>query len=316
MDGRDPAATPQPPHARQPHFAAKAKNVIFLFLAGGPSQLDLYDYKPRLQQLDGQPVPESFIRNRRFAFIRGWPNLIGSRRTFARYGQAGAEIADVLPQIGSIADDIAIVRSMTTDVFNHAPAKLFMNTGSPQFGRPSMGAWVTYGIGSESQNLPGFVVLQSPGRGPRGGALLWGSGFLPTAYQGVPFRSVGDPILNLTSPRGVSADRQRDVRRRAQLNLTRLAETGDPEIATRISSYEMAYRMQSSAPELIDLSRETRTTLDQYGALPGRASFANDCLLARRMVERGVRFVQIYHTDWDDHDTLGALPSRALPANR
>jgi hypothetical protein len=304
---QQPAPVANPLAPRPPHFAPKARNVIFLFMAGGPSQIDLFDPKPRLQQLDGQPIPESYIANRRFAFIRGRPNLIGSRRRFVRHGQSGAEMVDLLPQIGAVSDDIAIVRSMTTDVFNHAPAKLFMNTGSPQFGRPSMGAWVTYGIGSESQNLPGFVVLQSPGRGPRGGALLWGSGFLPSAYQGVPFRTSGEPILNLTSPRGVSGDRQREMFDAVrELNLRRLADTGDPEIATRIASYEMAYRMQSSAPELIDIGQETQATLNLYGALPGRSSFANDCLLARRLVERGVRFVQIYHTDWDDHDTLGA----------
>jgi hypothetical protein len=307
LSGAEPGQTVNPLTPKPPHFPARARAVIFLFMAGGPSQIDLFDPKPRLQQLDGQPIPESYIKDKRFAFIRGTPKLIGSKRKFARYGIAGAEITDVLPHLASVADDLAIVRSMVTDVFNHGPAKLFMNTGSPQFGRPSMGAWVTYGIGSESQDLPGFVVLQSPGRGPRGGALLWGSAFLPTTYQGVTFRSAGAPILNLASPKGVSADRQRDMFDTVrELNLARLAETGDPEIATRIASYEMAYRMQSSAPELMDIARETKATLEQYGAIPGQASFANNCLLARRLVERGVRFVQIYHTDWDDHDALDA----------
>jgi hypothetical protein len=307
LPGAEPAPVVNPLSPKAPHFAAKARNVIFLFMAGGPSQIDLFDAKPRLQQLHGQPIPASYIQNKRFAFIRGTPKLIGSRRKFARHGRCGTEMADVLPHLASVADDIAVVRSMVTDVFNHGPAKLLMNTGSPQFGRPSMGAWVTYGIGSASQNLPGFVVLLSGGRGPRGGALLWGTGFLPTTYQGVTFRSVGEPILNLARPKGVTAERQRDLFDTVrELNLARLVETGDPEVATRIASYEMAYRMQSSAPELVDLSGETKATLEQYGALPGRASFANSCLLARRLVERGVRFVQLYHTDWDDHETLGA----------
>jgi hypothetical protein len=207
-----------------------------------------------------------------------------------------------LPHTAGIVDDIAIVRSLATDVFNHGPAKVFVNTGSPQFGRPSMGAWVTYGIGSESQNLPGFVVLQSGPRGPRGGAANWGSGFLPTTYQGVPFRTGGEPILNLTSPKGITADRQRRVLDAVRdLNDARYHDTGDDEIATRISSYEMAYRMQTSAPELIDIAEESPKTRDMYGAVPGKVSFANNCLLARRLIERGVRFVQLYHTDWDHH---------------
>ncbi len=211
-------------------------------------------------------------------------------------------MSECLPHLATVVDDLAVVRSLATNVFNHAPAKIFVNTGSPQAGRPSMGAWVTYGIGSASRDLPGFVVLQSGPRGPRGGAPLWGSGFLPTTYQGVPFRSGGEPILNLGRPAGVSAGRQREVLDAVKdLNSARLADTGDPEIATRIASYEMAYRMQTSAPELIDLSRESQQTLRMYAAEPGKASFANNCLLARRLVERGVRFVQLYHTDWDAH---------------
>jgi hypothetical protein len=239
-------------------------------------------------------------------FTKEKPKLLASKRQFRQYGQSGAWVSECLPHLGAVVDDLAFVKSMATDVFNHAPAKVFINTGSAMFGRPSMGAWVTYGIGSEAQDLPGFVVLQSGPRGPRGGAAMWGSGFLPTTYQGVPFRSGGEPILNLTSPPGVTAARQRRALDAVRdLNAVRLADTGDPEIATRISSYEMAYRMQSSAPELIDLGRETKETLALYGAEPGKVSFANNCLLARRLVERGVRFVQLYHTDWDHHGGQG-----------
>jgi hypothetical protein len=291
---------------RKPHFPAKAKSVIYLFMAGGPSQLELFDYKPRLQELNGKAIPDSFIKNKRFAFMdsftREVPKLLGTRRKFARHGQCGTYVSECLPHTAGIVDDIAIVRSIATNVFNHAPAKIFVNTGSPQFGRPSMGSWVTYGIGSESKSLPGFVVLQSGPRGPRGGALNWGSGFLPTTYQGVPFRTGGEPILNLTSPRGITGSRQRQVIDTIRdLNAVHLAETGDAEIATRIASYEMAYRMQTSAPELIDIARENKKTLDMYGAVPGKPSFANNCLLARRLVERGVRFITLYHTDWDHH---------------
>jgi hypothetical protein len=299
-----PASDPLAP--RPGHHPARAKNVIFLFMAGGPSQLELFDYKPKLVELHGKPIPEEFIKGKRFAFMDTFtkkvPQLLGTRRKFARCGQAGTWVSECLPHMATVVDELAVVRSMATNVFNHAPAKIFVNTGSPQAGRPSMGAWVTYGIGSASRDLPGFVVLQSGPRGPRGGAPMWGSGFLPTTYQGVPFRSGGEPILNLGRPPGVSAGRQREVLDAVKdLNSARLADTGDPEIATRIASYEMAYRMQTSAPELIDLSRESQQTLRLYGAEPGKASFANNCLLARRLVERGVRFVQLYHTDWDAH---------------
>ena len=289
---------------KNPHFPARVKSVIYLFMAGGPSQLELFDYKPRLNQLDGQPIPESYLRDRRFAFMSSFtnPRLLGVRRHFARHGKCGAYVSELLPHMASIVDDLAILPAVATDVFNHGPAKLFINTGTAQFGRPSMGSWVTYGLGSESRDLPGFVVLQSGPRGPRGGAPNWGSGFLPTTFQGVPFRASGEPILNLSRPAGVSEDRQRQVLDAVkELNGERLADTGDPEIATRIASYEMAYRMQTSAPELIDLTKETRKTLDLYGVEPGKPSFANNCLLARRLVERGVRFVQLYHTDWDHH---------------
>jgi hypothetical protein len=291
---------------KAPHFRPRAKRVIFLFMAGGPSQLELFDHKPKLNTLHGKPIPADFIKGKRFAFMDTFakkvPKLLGTRRKFRKHGQAGTYVSECLPHTAGVVDEIAVVRSLATNVFNHAPAKLFVNTGSAQAGRPSMGAWVTYGIGSPARDLPGFVVLQSGPRGPRGGAPLWGSGFLPTTFQGVPFRGSGEPILNLTRPRGVSGGRQRAVLDAVKdLNAVRLADTGDPEIATRIASYEMAYRMQSSAPELIDLGREDRRTLALYGAEPGKPSFANNCLLARRLVERGVRFVQLYHTDWDHH---------------
>jgi Protein of unknown function (DUF1501) len=292
------------------HFAPRAKSVIYLFMAGGPSQLELFDFKPELQEFNDQPIPESFIKGKRFAFMDTFakerPKLLGTTRKFAQRGQSGAWVSECLPHLATVVDDLTFVKSMATEPINHAPAKLFVNTGSTQFGRPSMGSWITYGIGSESRDLPGFVVLQSGPRGPRGGALLWGSGLLPSTYQGVPFRNGPEPILDLSSPQGIDDRRQRrtlDVIR--DLNVERLQATGDPEIATRIASYEMAYRMQTSAPELIDLGGETAETLASYGAEPGKPSFANNCLLARRLVERGVRFVQLYHTDWDHHGSPG-----------
>ncbi|MDB5342222.1 MAG: hypothetical protein JWP89_599 [Schlesneria sp.] len=317
-DQRPAIAETQPlgfsPGSRGLHHEPKAKAVIFLFMAGGPSQLELFDEKPKLRELHGQVIPESYVKGKRFAFIKADAKLLGSVRKFGRHGESGAEISELLPHLAGVADDLCFVKSMATDVFNHGPAKLFVNTGSPQFmGRPSMGAWVTYGLGSESRNLPGFVVLQSGPRGPRGGAPLWASGFLPTNFQGVPFRSGKEPILNLESPAGIDVNRQRDfVSTVNDLNALRRETTADPEIATRIASYEMAYRMQSSAPELTDLSGETKETLDLYGAEPGKHSFANNCLLARRLVERGVRFVQLYHTDWDHHGNAGTDLSKSL----
>ncbi|HEX3727831.1 MAG TPA: DUF1501 domain-containing protein [Pirellulales bacterium] len=308
LAGESRAASAPPPDPREPlvprspHFAPRAKRVIFLFMAGGPSQLELFDYKPKLQELDGQIVPPSYTKNKRFAFIKADAKLLGTRRKFAQHGASGAELSELLPQLATVADELCIVKSMVTDVFNHGPAKLFVNTGSSRFGLPSMGAWLTYGIGSPSRNLPGFVVLQSGPRGPRGGNPLWGSGFLPTAYQGVPLLSGPEPILNLANPPDVdAADQAQFFSTVAKLNRQRQAAVGDPEIETRIAAYEMAYRMQSSAPELIDLASETSATLTAYGAEPGKPSFANNCLLARRLVERGVRFVQLYHTDWDHH---------------
>jgi len=292
-------------HPLQPrltHFTPRATNVIFLFMAGGPSHLDLFDYKPKLQDLNGQVIPTSYVENKRFAFLKKDAKLLGTRRQFRKWGQSGTEISELLPHIGSIADQITLIRTMKTEVFNHGPAKLFTNTGSPQFGRPSMGAWVTYGIGSDSQDLPGFLVLHSGPRGPRGGTPLWGSGFLPSTYQGVPLLNGADPILNLSSPPGIDRGRQGEfVKAVNDLNSARLKQVGDPEIATRIATYEMAYRMQTSAPELMDLSNETKDTLNAYGANPAQPSYARNCLLARRLVEKGVRFVQLYHTDWDHH---------------
>jgi hypothetical protein len=286
----------------------KAKNIIYLFMAGGPSQLELFDFKPRLQELNGEPIPQSYLEGKRFAFMNSshGVKLLGTRREFKQHGQSGAWVSDLLPHTAGIVDDISIVTTCQTNLFNHAPAKLFMNTGSGQFGRPSFGSWVTYGIGSESSDLPGFVVLQSGPRGPRGGAVNWGSGFLPTTYQGVPLRSQGEPILNLSNPEGIDEARQRrTIDAVRDLNLKHLVQTGDDEIQTRINAYEMAYRMQSSAPELIDISGESKATLDLYGVDPKKPSFARNCLLARRLVERGTRFVQLYHTSWDSHGGKG-----------
>lgn len=296
---------------REPQFAPKAKRVIFLFMAGGPSQLELFSYKPKLNELHGQAPPKSLLEGKRFAFLKGNETLLGNQRKFDQYGECGMTLSELLPHHRSIVDEVCWLRGVTTDVFNHAPAKLFMNTGFQAPGRPSMGSWVTYGLGSPSQDLPGFVVLQSGPRGPRGGATLWSSGFLPTSFQGVPFRGKGDPILHLQSPPGITRDRERQfVDTVTALNRARLDETGDPEILTRINAYEMAYRMQTSAPELMDLASESATTLESYGVTPGQPSFAANCLLARRLIERGVRFVQLYHTNWDSHggpnETLGA----------
>jgi hypothetical protein len=302
---RDAGAAPErkdPLAPRKPHHPPKAKAVVFLFMAGGPSHLDLFDPKPKLNDLNGQKVPESFTQGKRFAFIKGDAKLLGSPQKFEKAGKCGMAISHLLPHHRAIADDVCWLRGMKTDVFNHGPAKCFVNTGSPQFGRPSMGAWLTYGLGSESDSLPGFVVLQSGPRGPRGGAALYSSGFLPSVYQGVPFLKGSNPILDLAPPPGVDRKAQGEfVDAVKDLNGLRHGATGDPEIQTRIAAYEMAYRMQSSAPELMDLAKEDKKTLDLYGAQPGKPSFAANCLLARRLVQRGVRFVQLYHTNWDHH---------------
>ncbi len=302
----DPTVAELNPLAPKPtHFPARATNVIFLFMAGGPSQLELFDYKPKLTELNGEPIPESYVAGKRFAFMDSShrTNLLGTRRTFNQYGENGTWVSDLLPHTAQIIDQLTLIKTCKTDLFNHAPAKLFMNAGTGLFGRPSMGAWVTYGLGSECADLPGFVVLQSGPRGPRGGGVLWGSGMLPTTYQGVPLRNQGDPILNLSTPQSVdNAAQRRVIDTVRDLNLKRLVETGDEEISTRINAYEMAYRMQTSAPELMETERESQETLDLYGIRdPGESSFARNCLLARRLVERGVRFIQLYHTNWDHH---------------
>jgi hypothetical protein len=298
-------ASADPLAPKPPQFPAKAKNVIFLFMAGAPSHLELFDNKPALKKFDGTLPPPELLKGYRSAFINPNSKLLGPKFEFSKYGQSGAELTPLLPHLSGIVDDISIVKSMVSDAFNHAPGQLLMNTGTMQFGRPSMGAWVTYGLGSESRDLPAFVVFSSGKKGPSGGNSCWGSGFLPTVYQGVQFRSSGDPVLYLSNPPGVDNELQRDsLDSLKRLNEMRSGITGDPEIATRINSFEMAFRMQSSAPELMDLSKESKETLELYGAEPGKPSFANNCLLARRLVERGVRFVQLYHEAWDQHSAL------------
>ena len=274
-------------------------------MAGAPSHLELFDFKPQLAKFDGTLPPPELLKGYRAAFINPNSKLLGPKFKFAKYGKSGAELSELLPHLSTVVDDIAIVKSMATDAFNHAPGQILMNTGSQQFGRPSMGSWVTYGLGSESQDLPAFVVFSSGKKGPSGGNSCWGSGFLPTVYQGVQFRGSGDPVLYLSNPRGLDQQLQRDsLDTLRHLNQMRLEATGDPEIATRINSFEMAFRMQTSAPELMDLAKEPKKILDMYGAEPGKPSFANNCLLARRLVERGVRFVQLYHEAWDQHGNL------------
>jgi hypothetical protein len=298
-----PSINPLAP--RKPHFPAKAKNVIFLFMEGGPSQIDLFDPKPALQQWHGKPLPASMTKNLRLAFTKPDAAVLASPRTFTPQGKCGTEFSDWIPNIGSCADDICLVRSMYTDAFNHHPGQLLLFGGSIQVGRPTMGAWVLYGLGSESQNLPGFVVLGS-GVGTSGGTSNWSSGFLPSTYAGVVFRSSGDPVLYLSNPPGITRDMQRaGLDALKDLNEEHYAQTGDLEIASRISSYELAFRMQMAAPELLDFSKESPETLDMYG-VNGEATkqFGTNCLLARRMVERGVRFVMLTHASWDDHTEL------------
>ena len=302
------SSSPENPLApKQPHFKPKAKRVIFLFMAGAPSHLDLFDYKPELVKWNGKPPPDELIKNYRAAFINPNAALLGPKFKFAKHGKCGAELSELLPHLATVVDDIAIVKSMHTDAFNHAPGQILMSTGAQQLGRPSLGAWTTYGLGSESQDLPGFVVFSSGAKGPSGGASNWGNGFLPSTHQGVMFRNQGDPILYLSNPKGVDAQMQRDsLDSIKRLNKMRLDVVGDPEIATRINSYEMAFRMQTSGPELVDIAKEPKEILEMYGAEPGKPSFANNCLLARRLVERGVRFVELFHEAWDQHGNLVA----------
>jgi hypothetical protein len=290
---------------RAPHYAPKAKRVIFLFMAGGPSHLELFDNKPHLARFDGQLPPAELLKGYRAAFINPDARLLGPKFKFARHGQSGTEVSELLPHLSKVVDELAVIKGMTTDAFNHAPGQIMMSTGAMIFGRPSMGAWVCYGLGSESQDLPGFVVFSTGKKGPSGGSSNWGSGFLPTVYQGVQFRTGGDPVLYLSNPRGIDRETQRDSLDAVRtLNELRLRRMGDPEIATRINSYEMAFRMQMAAPDVVDLNREPQHILDLYGAKPGQPSFANTCLLARRLLERGVRFVEIFHEAWDQHGNL------------
>ncbi len=288
-----------------PHFAPKAKRVIFLFMAGAPSHLEMFDNKPQLAKFDGTLPPADLLKGYRAAFINPNSKLLGPKFSFARHGKSGAELSELLPHLAKVVDDIAIVKSMTTDAFNHAPGQLLMNTGSMIFGRPSFGAWTTYGLGSESKDLPAFGVFSTGKKGPSGGNSCWGAGVLPTVHQGVQFRASGDPVLYLSNPQGVDEQLQRESLDSIQkLNQMKLDRVGATEIATRISSYEMAFRMQASAPDLMDLSKEPKHVLDLYGAEPGKPSFANTVLLARRLAERGVRFVQIFHEAWDQHGSL------------
>ena len=290
---------------KQPRYAPKAKRVIYLFMAGAPSHLELFDYKPELAEWSGKLPPADLVKDYRAAFINPSSKLLGPKFKFRKRGQSGAELSELLPYLGQVVDDIAIVKSMHTDAFNHAPGQIQMNTGSQQFGRPSLGAWASYGLGSETQDLPSFVVFSTGSKGPSGGSSNWGAGFLPSVHQGVLFRSVGDPVLYLSNPRGVDQSIQRDsLDTIKRLNQKRLDVVGDPEIATRINSFELAYRMQLSAPELMDITKEPKSVLDRYGAEPGKGSYANACLLARRLVEHGVRFVEIFHEAWDQHGNL------------
>jgi len=302
---------------RPAQFAPRAKSVIYLHMSGSPPQQELFDWKPKLVEHNMQPCPDELLKNQRFAFIKGHPKLLGTPYKFSQHGSSGAWISELLPSIAGISDEMAIIRSMRTDEFNHAPAELFLHTGSARSGGASIGSWVTYGLGSENQDLPGFVVLLSGGTDPSGGKSVWGSGFLPSVFQGVQCRSEGEPILYVSDPKGMS----RDVRRRSldalgQLNELELKEFGDPETLTRIAQYELAYRMQISVPSVMDISQEPKHVLEAYAAKPGAGSFANNCLQARRLVERGVRYVQLFDWGWDIHgtgagdDIVTALPKK------
>ncbi len=290
--------------SRKPHFTPKAKHVIYLHMAGSPPQQDLFDFKPKLIELNMKPCPKEILKGERFAFIKGHPKLLGTPHAFKPRGQSGTMVSELLPRFSEMIDDVAVIRSMSTDQFNHAPAQLLLYTGSQRFGGASMGSWATYGLGSENQDLPGFVVMVSGGTDPSGGKSLWGSGFLPSVYQGVQCRTVGEPILYVANPPGIDAAvRRRSLDALERLNQLELQEFGDPETLTRIRQYELAYRMQMSVPEVMDLSKEAGHVHKSYGAEPGKTSLANNCLLARRLVERGVRFVQLFDWGWDMHGT-------------
>jgi hypothetical protein len=308
--GRAKAATERWRGVVQPlHFKPKIKRVIHLYMAGGPSHLETFDPKPKLGEMHGQPMPESFTKGQQIAQLQGQKlSCFGPQHPFRRYGKSGLEFSSLLPMLGQVADDICVIRSMHTEQINHDPAHTFMNTGSNVPGRPSMGSWVLYGLGAETENLPGYVVLTSSGRGGQMqpiAARQWSAGMLPSRFQGVHFHSKGDPVLYLTSPDGVSRDDQRSLLNTVnRLSGLRHDATEDPEILTRVSQYEMAFRMQTSVPELMDISKEDPKTLELYGANPGDGSFASNCLLARRLAERGVRFMQLYHRDWDHHGNI------------
>ena len=301
----------------RPHIAPRAKNVIYIHLVGGPSHLELFDFKPELVKRSGEKCPDHMFKGKQLAFIREHPTLLGTRFSFHRHGQGGLELSEHLPHLGSVADDLAVIKTVRTEQFNHAPAQLFLHTGFERFGRPGIGSWVSYGLGTENRDLPSYVVLIT-GSVAGAGNSLWGSGFLPTLHQGVEFRSQGDPVLFLSNPMGITPGSRRDIVDGINfLNRTALADVGDPEIATRIAQYELAYRMQSSVPELMDTGRESAETVEAYGATPGATSLANNCLLARRLVEKGVRFVQLFDQGWDHHSgVFGSIPNKARQLDR
>lgn len=323
-DGRAaPRGAENPTAQRPPHFAPKAKHVIYLHMSGAPPQQDLWDDKPALVKHNMQPCPDELLKNQRFAFIKGHPRLLGSPHKFARHGQSGTSISELLPHTATVIDELAVIRSMHTDQFNHAPAELLIYTGSSRFGGAAMGSWITYGLGSENENLPGFVVLISGGTDPTGGKALWSTGYLPTVYQGVQCRAGGDPILYVSNPKGMErADRRRTLDALRTLNEYELKQVGDPETLTRISQYELAFRMQLAVPEVTDIGREPESIRALYGAVPGASSFANNCLLARRLVESGVRYVQLYDWGWDmhgtapDNDIVTGLPRKCQEMDR
>jgi hypothetical protein len=306
-DARAMSSAVNPLAPKQPHFPPKAKRVVYLHMSGGPPHLDLFDYKPELVKWNDKPCPDEFLKGRQFAFTSGVPKLMGTPHQFAQYGRAGVWMSDAIPKLQEVADELCVIKSLNTDQFNHTPAELLLFTGSPRAGRPSMGSWVTYGLGTENESLPGFVVLVSSGTQPSAGPSAWGSGFLPSVFQGVQCRSKGDPVLYVSNPPGMDREMRRrtlDVLR--DLNEAQEKELGHPETATRIAQYELAYRMQITVPDVMDISRESKESLEAYGANPGAASFANNCLLARRLLEKGVRFVQLFDWGWDFHGTREA----------
>ncbi|HBE67010.1 MAG TPA: sulfatase [Planctomycetaceae bacterium] len=311
-EGSEPVDPGDSPANGGLHFPAKAKRVIFLHMIGAPSQLELFDYKPELVRFDGKECPQEYLEGQRFAFIQGTPQMLGPQFPFKQHGESGAWVSDRLPHFSKLVDKVCFIKTMQTDQFNHGPAQLMVHCGQPRIGYPSAGSWVTWGLGTENEDLPGFIVLLSGGRQPRVGNALWGGGFLPSVYQGVQCRSKGDPVLNVSNPNGVS----RDVRRKAidalaDLNQMNHQEFGDPETLTRIAQYELAFKMQMTVPEAMDISDEPKTIHEEYGTEPGKESFANNCLLARRLVERGVRFVQLFDWGWDSH---GSQESESLNA--